>query len=200
MSEAESTKLSSEEMSVIIESLLFVADHPVTINELSRALETTKHQVEQALSHLEEVYQQRGVRLQRLGDKVQLVTASEMTEHVERFLGLSAPTRLSTAALEVLGIIAYRQPLTRPEVEAIRGVNCDGVLRTLLSKGLVEEVGRLNTVGHPIQYGTTFEFLQYFGIGSLTELPELAMEPETLPGVEETEADQAPAEVDKNFL
>jgi segregation and condensation protein B len=189
MSDTETTKLGTEDLAVIIESLLFVADHPVAITELTRTLETTKHQVELALTQLDELYQQRGLRLQRMGNKVQLVTAAEMADYVERFLGLSVSARLSTAALEVLGIIAYRQPLTRPEVEAIRGVNCDGVLRTLLSKGLIEEVGRLNTVGHPIQYGTTFEFLQYFGIGSLTELPELEMEPETLPIAEADEAD-----------
>jgi segregation and condensation protein B len=84
-----------------------------------------------------------------------------------------------------LGIIAYKQPLTRSEIEAIRGVNSDGVLRTLLSKGLIEEVGRLDTVGHPIQYGTTFTFLQYFGLNSLDDLPQLEIDF----GLESTAAD-----------
>ena len=121
------------------------------------------------------------MQLQRLAGKVQLATTPDMTEYIERFLGLSLSSKLSTAALEVLGIIAYKQPLTRPEMEAIRGVSCDGVLRNLLSKGLIEEVGRMDTVGHPIQYGTTFEFLKYFGLSSLNELPPLEMEeaPET---------------------
>ncbi len=171
------------EIASIIESLLFVADHPVAISELTKTLEATKATVEKALDHLGEAYQNRGLQLQRNGTKVQLVTAPSVTPYVERFLGLSNTSKLSLAAMEVLGIIAYKQPLTRSEIEAIRGVNSDGVLRTLLSKGLIEEVGRLNTVGHPIQYGTTFEFLQYFGLSSLEDLPKLEMgtEEETLP-------------------
>ena len=182
--------LSLPETVIIIETLLFVADHPVAVSELVKTVEVSKGQIEKALDHLAEFYQQRGLRLQRNGSRVQLVTASEMADYVERFLGLSLSTKLSIAAMESLGIIAYKQPITRPEIEAIRGVNCDGVLRTLLSKGLIEEVGRLNTVGHPIQYGTTFEFLQYFGLDSLTALPELAME------AEEDQADLLSLETD----
>ena len=170
------TPITPEQLAVIIESLLFVADHPVAVSDLVKTLDASKQQVEQALTILDDLYQTRGLRLQRNGSSVQLVTASDITGYVEKFLGLSISSKLSTAAMEVLGIVAYRQPMTRPEIEAIRGVNCDGVLRTLLSKGLIEEVGRLNTVGHPIQYGTTFEFLQYFGLSSLDELPALAME------------------------
>jgi segregation and condensation protein B len=170
------TLITPEQLAVIIESLLFVADHPVAVSDLVKTLDASKQQVEQALTILDDLYQTRGLRLQRNGSSVQLVTASDITGYVEKFLGLSISSKLSTAAMEVLGIVAYRQPMTRPEIEAIRGVNCDGVLRTLLSKGLIEEVGRLNTVGHPIQYGTTFEFLQYFGLSSLDELPALAME------------------------
>ena len=88
--------------------------------------------------------------------------------------------RLSRPALETLAIIAYRQPVTRAEIEAIRGVNCDGVLRTLLSKGLIEEVGHLEQAGRPVLYGTTFQFLQYFGLQSLDELPPLEDEPKAL--------------------
>jgi segregation and condensation protein B len=113
--------------------------------------------------------------VQRYGHKVQLVSAPEATAYIERFLGLATPAKLSTPALETLTIIAYRQPITRPEIEAIRGVNSDGVLRTLLSKGLIEEVGRLDTVGHPALFGTTFEFLRYFGLEDLSALPELAL-------------------------
>ena len=164
------------EIASIIEGLLFVADHPVSVSELTRAIEAPKATVEAALAGLEKGYQNRGLRLQRNGTKVQLVTAPGITAYVERFLGLSNVSKLSLAAMEVLGIIAYKQPLTRSEIEAIRGVNSDGVLRTLLSKGLIEEVGRLDTVGHPIQYGVTFEFLQYFGLASLEDLPELDMQ------------------------
>lgn len=159
----------------IIEGLLFVASEPVTVQYLADVVERPLEQVETALEQLKEACRQRGLRLQRQGQKVQLVSAPELTDYIERFLGLSISGKLSTPAIETLTIIAYRQPITRPEIEAIRGVNSDGVLRTLLSKGLVEEIGRLDTVGHPSLFGTTFEFLRYFGLESLADLPELEL-------------------------
>jgi len=156
-----------------VESLLFVADEPVSVGRLAEALEVTPGQVENALGELGTSYAGRGLRLQRAGSRVQLITAPEAACYVEKFLGLEARTRLSRAALEALAVIVYRQPITRPELEAIRGVSCDSVLRTLLSVGLIEEVGRAPTVGRPILYGTTFDFLQHFGLGGLEELPPL---------------------------
>ncbi len=156
-----------------VEGLLFVADSPVSVVRLAEALEVTPAQVEHALNELEESSSARGLCLQRAGSRVQLVTAPELAPSVERFLGLEARTPLSRAALETLAIIAYRQPITRPEIEAIRGVGSDSVLRTLLSVGLIEEIGRALTVGRPILYGTTFEFLQHFGLRGLDELPPL---------------------------
>ena len=156
-----------------VECLLFVADGPVSIGRLAEALEVTPGQVERALTDLSTAYVGRGLRLQRVGNRVQLITTPEAAPYVERFLGLEARTRLSQAALETLAIIAYRQPITRPEIEAIRGVNSDSVLRTLLSVGLIEDVGRAPTVGRPILYGTTFEFLQHFGLSGLDELPPM---------------------------
>jgi segregation and condensation protein B len=156
-----------------VEGLLFVADSPVSVVRLAEALEVTPAQVEHALNELEESSGTRGLRLQRAGSRVQLVTAPELAPSVERFLGLEARTTLSRAALETLAIIAYRQPVTRPEIEAIRGVGSDSVLRTLLSVGLIEEIERALTVGRPILYGTTFEFLQHFGLRGLDELPPL---------------------------
>lgn len=129
--------------------------------------------MEQALQQLDQQLAARGIRLQRKGLQVQLVSAPEATPYIQRFLGLELTGRLTQPALETLAIIAYRQPFTRASLEAIRGVNCDGVLRTLVSRGLVEEVGRLDQAGRPILYGTTFEFMQYFGLKSLDELPPL---------------------------
>lgn len=157
----------------IIESLLFVAPGPVSVNQLASVMECSPAEVEQVLAQFKADSQNRGVRLQRFGARVQLVTAPEATEYIERLLGLSISGKLSTPALETLAIVAYRQPITRSEIEAIRGVNSDGVLRTLLSKGLVEEVGRLDTVGHPVLFGTTFEFLRFFGLEDIEDLPEL---------------------------
>jgi segregation and condensation protein B len=167
--------LTNQQLMTIIEGLLFVSPEPVTIDHLATVTDSQAEQVEAALQQLKESCQQRGIRLQRLGKKVQLVSAPEVTDYIERFLGLSASARLSTPALETLTIIAYRQPITRPEIEAIRGVNSDGVLRTLLSKGLIEEVGRLDTVGHPSLFATTFEFLRYFGLEDIKDLPELEL-------------------------
>jgi segregation and condensation protein B len=116
----------------------------------------------------------RGIRLLRHEATVQLVTAPEMAPELERFFGYQATTRLSPAALETLAIVAYRQPVTRPQIEAIRGVDSSGVLNTVLARGLVAEVGRLDTAGHPILYGTTPAFLRHFGLNSLDELPPLA--------------------------
>ena len=102
-----------------------------------------------------------------------MVTAPEFAPYVERFLGLQYSGKLSAAALETLAIIAYQQPMTRPKIEAIRGVNCQGVLRSLIARGLIEAADRLESAGRPVVYATTFEFLQYFGLENLTELPTL---------------------------
>ena len=147
----------------LVETLIFVSEGPVAIDSLANALEQDEATVENAIAALTEEYQQRGIRLQRTRDRVQLVSAPESASYVQKLLGLDGSAHLTIAALETLAIIAYRQPSTRPQIEAVRGVNCDGVIHHLLMRGLIEEVGRLDTVGHPIQYGTTFEFLQYFG-------------------------------------
>jgi len=167
-----------------VEALLFVAPGTTTVGQLATALEVTLREVEEALVVLEEQYKRRGLRLQRHSGRVQLTTAPETAALVERFLGLEATSRLSRAALETLAIIAYQQPVTRPEIEAVRGVNSDSVLKSLLSKGLVQEVGRAERPGRPILYSTTPDFLGHFGLSSLAELP--ALDPE------KTEEDEGP--------
>jgi segregation and condensation protein B len=162
----------------LLESMLFVASGPVSTGRLAKALEITPAAVASLLRSLEEDYQERGLRLQWSGNAVQLTTAPAASSVIERFLGLELTTRLSQAALEVLAIIAYMQPITRPQVDQIRGVNSDGALRTLLSKGLIEELGRMETPGRPILYGTAPEFLQHFGLGAIEELPALEDEEE----------------------
>lgn len=157
----------------LIESLLFVADEPVAVERLAAAIGVQQAVVEEALRELAQEYERRGLRLQRKGGRVQMITAPDAAPYIERFLGLELTSRLSAPALETLAIVAYQQPITRAGVEAVRGVNCDSVLRTLVSKGLIEAVGRLSQAGRPIVYGTTFEFLQYFGLQDLAELPPL---------------------------
>lgn len=156
-----------------IEALLFVSSGLVSENQLAKTLDLTKGEIASELNTLEKFYEEnaRGLRLMRMKNKVQLTTTPEINETVEEFLGLETTSTLSQAALEALAIVAYKQPVTRPEVDVIRGVNSDGVLRTLLSKGLIEELGRAETPGRPIYYGTSAEFLQYFGLETLDALP-----------------------------
>ncbi|RUA17668.1 MAG: SMC-Scp complex subunit ScpB [Clostridia bacterium] len=157
----------------LLESLLFVAGEPAPIERLASALEQTPGDIEAALLMLAEGLRERGIRLQRHRDAVQLVTMPEAADVIEIYLGLDLTTKLSRAALETLAIIAYRQPVTRPQIEAIRGVSSDGVIRTLLHRGLVQEIGRLETAGRPMLFGTTPDFLNYFGVSSLDDLPPL---------------------------
>ena len=158
-----------------LEALLFVSADPVAPSQLATALELSVSAVEQGLKQLDGELQTRGLRLQRHGGRVQLTTSPEMAEAVERFLGLEATSRLSRAALETLAIVAYQQPITRPYIESVRGVSSDGVMKSLLGKGLVQEIGRAEGPGRPILYGTAPDFLQHFGLNSLTELPTLVL-------------------------
>lgn len=160
------------ELTAVLEGLLFVASEPVSIQQLSEVLEIDAGEIEKGLRELEEIYENRhGLRIQKHNNKFQLTTDPELTETVEKFLGLEATVRLSRAALETLAIIAYRQPITRPGIDAIRGVNSDAVLKSLLAKELVREGGRAETPGRPIIYGTTEAFLQHFGLSSLEMMP-----------------------------
>ncbi len=157
-----------------IEALLFVASTPVQISQIAEVLLVKPAEIEAALNELQAFYtREHGLRLQWHAGKVQLTTAPEFAADVENFLGLEFTTKLSRAALETLVIIAYKQPITRPAIDAIRGVNSDGVVRSILSKGLIEESGRAEGPGRPILYTTTPEFLQYFGLASIGELPAI---------------------------
>lgn len=174
MIEERSLRIEDISLSAVLESVLFVASGPVSMSRLAKTLETTPAVIENLLKRLEEDYQHRGLRLQWSSNAVQMTTAPESSAVIERFLGLELTTRLSQAALEVLSIVAFLQPTTRPQIDQIRGVNSDSSLRTLLSQGLIEEVGRMESPGRPILYGTSPEFLQHFGLSSLEELPRLS--------------------------
>jgi segregation and condensation protein B len=168
-----------------ITALLFVAAEPLELATLARALEAGRGEVERALMELVSG-PPAGLIVQRQGDQVQLVTDPGAAADVRRLRGVSEPQRLSRAALEVLSVVAYRQPTTRGEIEAVRGVNSDHALETLLARGLVTELGRRETLGRPMTFGTTLEFLQLAGLRTLEELPPLE------PGAERigrTEAD-----------
>ena len=161
-------------LSVQLEAMLFVAAEPVTAAQLAAALDVAPSVVERGLNELDTALANRGLRLQRNAGRFQLTTAPQLAELVERFLGLEATTHLSRAALETLAIIAYQQPVTRPQIDSIRGVNSDSMMKSLLHKGLILESGRADGPGRPILYSTTPEFLQHFGLSSILEMPSLA--------------------------
>ena len=178
MIKMEITVLDAAEIDRNLEALLFVAEGAVSVDELAKALQVEPEAVREAAARLHEASEGRGVQVSWAGSRLQMVTAPDTCEAIERYLGVSEAAKLSEAALETLSIIAFRQPVTRAMVDGIRGVNSDGVIRSLLAKSLIEVVGRLNQAGRPMLYGTTMEFLQYFGIHSLDELPNLPELPE----------------------
>ncbi|HET8917743.1 MAG TPA: SMC-Scp complex subunit ScpB [Candidatus Binatia bacterium] len=175
-----------EDVRSIIESLLFVADGPLTIQRLGEVLEgAEKEDVRSILDELQAELEnsRRGVRLVEVAGGYQLRTAKVNADWVKKFLG-GRPARMGRATLETLAIIAYRQPITRAEIEAIRGVDVDGVINTLLDRSLIRAVARKDVPGRPFLYGTTPEFLQLFNLKDLTHLPTLKeMEEITLPEI-----------------
>ena len=162
----------SYSLTSILESLIFTSSSPVSISQLVAATGESEKKVRDALQDLSEHYSDyHGLVLQWHKNRVQIATHPDLSPIIEAFLGIEITTTLSQAALEALAIIAYKQPITRPDIDEIRGVNSDGVVRNLLSKGLIEEVGRVEGVGRPILYGTTADFLGHFGLNSLSDLP-----------------------------
>jgi segregation and condensation protein B len=153
--------------------VLFVAPVPVEVSQLAASLDATAQDIEASLELLTERYQSQGLSLQRHRGRVQLTSAPAYAPDIERFLELETTAKLTKAALEVLAVIAYQQPTTRPRIDDVRGVNSDTVIHTLLRYGLIEEVGRSEAPGRPILYATTPDFLHYFGLLSMEDLPPL---------------------------
>lgn len=163
---------STIELAGLIEALLLVAPDPPTVDVLAEAAGVKPSRIEDALDELARG-DARGWIIQRQGSQLYLATAPRFAREISAFLGLEREGKLSSAALETLAIIAYQQPVTRSEIEVVRGVDCSGVLATLHARELVEPVSRLAAIGNPFQYGTTVSFLKLFGLSSLTELPPL---------------------------
>ena len=171
-----------------IEAILFVAGEAVTVKELARALQAEEKAVKAELNAIRDEYDydQRGFMLKRFGDKVQLATRPLYAQDVLRLLQPVQQQSLSQAAMETLAVVAYKQPVTRAEVEQVRGVKCDYSLQSLINKGLIKETGRKDTIGRPILFGTTDEFLSHFGLEGLEYLPPLPENPQE-PSPEDTE-------------
>jgi segregation and condensation protein B len=158
----------------VIECMLFVANEPLGCKQLADTLDLEQSRVEDAIKALEIDLDSRGLQVMRVAGGYQLCTKPEFADYCALILQ-PAKRKLSKAALETLAVIAYRQPCTMPEVEAVRGVAVDGVMKTLSERGLVKEAGRKQTPGRPILYATTPEFLEYFGLNDISELPDIDM-------------------------
>lgn len=158
-----------------LEAILFVAGEAVELEDLARALGMTVLECDRFIEQTAARYREegRGVEIVRIEDKVQFATARAYAEAVQTALKPLAERTLSRAVLETLSIVAYKQPVTRSEIEGIRGVSADYSLRTLLQRRLIEPVGRKETIGRPMMYGTTDEFMRHFGLSALSELPPL---------------------------
>lgn len=159
----------------ILESLLFIAGEPVTAVNLAKAMEIQESEVKKIMADLISDYRERnsGILLLEIADSYQMVTNPDYAIWVKRFKNLNQTNKLSQAALETLAIIAYKQPITKLEIDQLRGVNSDGAVKGLLEKRLIKIVGKKEAPGRPFLYGTTKEFLQYFGLKNLSELPPI---------------------------
>ncbi len=173
---SDSIKKPALDLTALVEAILFVSPEPISANQIGTLLKVAPWEIKNSLDELDQLYQGRGIRLQYHQNKVQITSAPEAAPVLESMLELETTSTLSQAALETLSIIAYQQPITRPQIDSIRGVNSDGVLRTLLNKGLIDDVGREEGPGRPILYSTTTEFLKHFGLASYDELPPLDFE------------------------
>ena len=161
-----------ENLRLTVEALLLVAESPPTVRTLARVTGVSADAIESVLQELE-TDDSRGIRLRRHNETVALVSAPEAAPFVERLLGLDTPPRLSKAALETLAVIAYHQPVTREQIERVRGVGASGVIRSLRARDLIAPSGRLDTVGQPLLWSVTARFLDHFGLSALDQLPPL---------------------------
>lgn len=163
-----------EKLSRIIEAFLFTSDKPLSLTRLGQLLPESKpHEVKQALDELATHFRDHSLRIVEVGGGFQMVTGPDYHQYIQKLFASRSRPRLSQAALETLSVVTYKQPVSRIEIEAIRGVNSDGVLGTLLERNLIEIRGRAETVGRPLLYGTTSDFLQYFGLNDPSDLPKL---------------------------
>jgi segregation and condensation protein B len=167
------TELDPDQLKLVIESVLFVADGPVELRTLARLTEQTPEAISQAIEELGATSRERGVRIQRTGQSAQMASAPETASYVQRYLGIDENQRLSPVVLVTLTVIAYKQPVTKGDVERILRKNCDYSVMVLKARDLINEVGRTDGPGRPYLYGTTFKFLEHFGLEKPEDLPPL---------------------------
>lgn len=164
-----------KEMQSAAEAILFACGEPLEVTRLAEVLSVDAENAESLVMTLADLYDERnsGLQIVKMGDKYQMCTRKEHSDLIRDVLDLKKNAPLSSAAFEVLAVVAYNQPITKAYIEQVRGVDCSGVISTLCQKGLIEEVGRLELPGRPLIYGTTAEFLKCFCISSLDDLPDV---------------------------
>lgn len=179
--------MNSKELTRGLEAVLFASGEPISIDRLSQTFEISAEKVVKAMDTLSEEYaeNERGIVIVRLENTYQMTTAQKYAEYIKKAFDIRRRTPLSSAALEVLAVVAYNQPVTKSFIEQVRGVDCSGVVSTLVEKGLIEEKGRLELPGKPLLYGTTKNFLRCFSISDLSELPPLPKEENAVADVAE---------------
>lgn len=195
--EEPAVKNEAEEIAAIVEAIFFSSDSPLPISKITTTAELPSQNITQAIAQLNTHYEKRGAafRIEEIAGGFQMMTLPEYNEVLRRLLNVRKDSRLSQAAMETLAIIAYRQPILRADIEAIRGVAAGDILRSLLDKQLVKIVGRADVIGRPMLYGTTRKFLEIFGLANLDDLPrveELRSGAKTAPAVESKSEEQAP--------
>lgn len=169
---SEDTSILNGSLKPVLECMLFVSPQPLMTAHVAKSLEIDEALVDAAIHELRLDYGGRGLQILRIAGGYQMCTRPEFADQISKLLKPER-VRLSRAALETVAIIAYRQPITQPEIEAIRGVNSDGVVRTLMERNLIKQVGRRETAGRPMLYATSEEFLNHFGLNDLSQLPDL---------------------------
>lgn len=167
--------MNNKELIRAVEAVLFASGEPMSIERLAQTFEVTPEKIVKTVESLAEEYADNGssIVIVRLENTYQMATDEKYAEYIKKAFDIRRRTPLSSAALEVLAVVAYNQPVTKSFIEQVRGVDCSGVVSTLVEKGLIEEQGRLELPGKPLLYGTTKNFLRCFGISDLSELPEL---------------------------
>ena len=167
--------MNKKQIIAALEAVLFASGDPISVDRISQTFEIKPEDVEKYVNELEKKYENdnSGFYVVRLENTYQLVTREEFAPYIKKAFDIKRRTPLSTAALEVLAVIAYNQPVTRAFIEQVRGVDCSGVVSTLVEKGLIEERGRLELPGRPLLYGTTKTFLRSFSLNDLGDLPPL---------------------------
>lgn len=173
--ENDETPLDIKEVKAVIEGLLFTSGEPLSRDDIAEILQIDKRTAGKIISEMKDefVKDRRGIQIIEFNNKYQLGTRPEHSKFIRRLLKTQSKQSLSRAAVETAAIIAYKQPITRQKVDSIRGVKCDRIIASLVEKKLIKEMGRMDTPGRPILYGTTDEFLKYFGLKTLTDLPAL---------------------------